>query len=98
VKGRVRNVILQGTHANRWVARRSRRQPVRGVITRVGPAGSAVYKTYALTLDPAERLLLRDATSLEVAFALLLAHHTRALSTGTETGVRGSEPVSITAS
>ncbi len=94
----MRNVILQRTHANRWVARRSRRQPVRGVITRVGPAGSAVYKTYALTQDPAERLLLRDATSLEVAFALLLAHHTRVQSPGTGTGLPDAKPVSIAAS
>ncbi len=91
-------MILQRTHANRWVARRSRRQPVRGVITRVGSAGSAVYRTYALTQDPAERLLLRDATSLEVAFALLLAHDTRAQSVGTGSGGHGGEPVSIPAS
>ncbi len=71
-------MILQRTHANRWVARRSRRQPAKGVITRIGSAGQAVYKTYALTDDASERLILRDATSLEVAFALLLAHHSRA--------------------
>ncbi|MFD3444530.1 hypothetical protein ACFDTO_08025 [Microbacteriaceae bacterium 4G12] len=49
------------------------------MITRIGSAGQAVYKTYALTDDPSERLVLRDAASLEVAFALLIAHHSRAL-------------------
>lgn len=68
-------MILMGTHANRWVARKSRLRPVSGVITRVGgPGHGAVFRTYALTAEPAERVLLRDADSLEVAFALLLAH------------------------
>jgi len=75
------SVILERTHANRWVARRSRRRPVQGVITRVpGPESTTVFKTYALTDEPSERLLLRDAATLEVAFALLIAHAARTFS------------------
>lgn len=72
-------MILAQTHSNRWVARKRRNQVVLGIITLVSLDGKGpVYRSELVSVTSTERVLLRDESSLDVAFAVLLAAIQRA--------------------
>jgi hypothetical protein len=67
-------MILIKTHSNRWIARERLDRPVLGRVTRIGAVQMPTnYRTELLAPATVKRVLLRDAGSLEVAFALLIA-------------------------
>jgi hypothetical protein len=67
-------MILIRTHSNRWIARERLDRPALGRVTRIdGEQVPSSYRTELFIPAAVERILLRDADCLEVAFALLLA-------------------------
>ncbi|WKK70519.1 hypothetical protein Q0F99_11685 [Rathayibacter oskolensis] len=66
-------MILLRTHSNRWIARARRTGVALGLITFAADLPRPVYKTVRLDVESGERVLLRDADSLEEAFAVLIA-------------------------
>jgi hypothetical protein len=70
---------LTRTHQNRWIARRPRSRAVTGIITLVSPGqGPVVFRAEARSPFTDERRLLQDSDTLEIAFARIIAAHTRA--------------------
>lgn len=72
-------MILEQTHANRWIVRERRTS---GAIARITHLHHDARRPYFRTemldpLDPSEHVLLRDADTLELAFALAIARSTR---------------------
>jgi hypothetical protein len=76
-------MILVRTHSNRWIARERVDRPAVGRVTRIdGEQAPSNYRTELFIPAAAERILLRDADCLDVAFALLLAAITRSQAMG----------------
>lgn len=70
---------LTRTHQNRWIARLPRSRASAGIITRLNPGEApSVFRAEARTPFSDERRLLQGSDTLEIAFARIIASHTRA--------------------